>query len=144
MEERGTSQRILRHYHRDYSSAKIISQGRHKVALRCTGVHLFIYSFILFSVSFKAIYPHSAIQCFLNFKYPLVFLRTSSKCLRLIPRLLVTYILYLSFNNVFQEAVPMPDVTNPVVSSRFLKDIQYLLTSYSSSSRHLYPFLCLQ
>jgi len=37
----------------------------------------------------------------LNFYYPLVILRSSSSCLRLLPRLPVNYFFYLSTNNVF-------------------------------------------
>jgi hypothetical protein len=46
-----------------------------------------------------------------NFQYPQVSLRSYGSCLRLLPRLPVTSI--LSFN-VFQNAVPMQEVTNPV------------------------------
>jgi len=46
-----------------------------------------------------------------NVQFPLFPLRSSSSCLHL-PRLTVTLSLYFSFN-LFQKAVPTPDVTNP-------------------------------
>jgi hypothetical protein len=49
------------------------------------------------------------------FHYPLVPLRSSSSCLRLLPRLPVTSIpLSLSFSNIFRKAIPTQDVTHPV------------------------------
>jgi hypothetical protein len=53
-----------------------------------------------------------------NFQYPLFSLRSSSSCLRLIPRIPLTSSLYLSCN-VFQNAVPMQAVTNPVTLPSF-------------------------
>ena len=47
-----------------------------------------------------------------NFQYPVFTLRSPANCLRLLPHLPVTYI--LSFNSMFQKAVPTQDVTNPV------------------------------
>ena len=55
----------------------------------------------------------------LVFQYPLVSLRSSSSCLRLLLRLPVTSF-YISFNNVFLKAVPTQYVTNPVVFLLFI------------------------
>ena len=66
-----------------------------------------------------------------NFRYPPVSLRSWSSCLRLLPRLPITYIfshLYLYIIDVFCKAVPTQDVTNPVSLPSFL-----LYVGYSSS-----------
>ena len=51
-----------------------------------------------------------------KWEYPLLFLKSSSSFLRLLPRLSVTSIphFYLSFNNLLQKAVSTQNVTNPV------------------------------
>ena len=73
--------------------------------------------------SSKASSPHSAIQCFL-FKFAVI-----SLSFKVILQLLTSYCssprhfnpsFYLSFNNVFQKAVPTQDVTNSVSLSSFI------------------------
>jgi hypothetical protein len=49
----------------------------------------------------------------------LVPLRLCNSCLFLLPRLPVTLFFHLSFNNLFQKAVPMQHVTNPVSLTYF-------------------------
>jgi len=74
-----------------------------------------------------------------NFQYPVASLRSSSSCLRLLPKYPVTFILpHLSLNNVYQKAVPTPDVTNPVTLPSFycMYDITLLLSLCNTS-----PFL---
>jgi hypothetical protein len=100
---------------------------------------LYLHSYIPQSydrstASFKASSPHSAIQCFpLKFTVSLLSVKSSSSCLRLLPRLRVPSLLfpYLSFSNMFQKTVPTQDVTNPVSlpSIYYMYDIPLLLDS---------------
>ena len=70
-----------------------------------------------------------------SFWYPLIFLRTSSIWLRLLPRRSDSSVLpllsffYLFFNNVCQKAFPTQDVTNPASLPSFygMYDIPLLL-----------------
>jgi len=55
-----------------------------------------------------------------TFQYPLLSLRSSSSFSLLLPRLPFTSSFYLPFNDVFQQAVPTQDVTNPVSLPTFL------------------------
>ena len=81
--------------------------------------------------SSQASFTHSTIQCFL-FQFPV-----SSAVLKFIQQLLTTSSssyrycypsFQLSFNNVFQKAVPMQDVTNPAsLYFHCMQDIPILL-----------------
>ena len=78
-----------------------------------------------------------------------VSLRSSSGCLRLLPRPPVTYLFcHLSFNNIFQKAVPTHCVTNPIIFPPFcclydiplfLHSLQHFFTSHTIGPTHLHP-----
>ena len=58
---------------------------------------------------------HRVLSSAFSFENPLLSLRSSSSCLRLLPRLPVTSISFtLSFNKALYKAVPTQNVTNPV------------------------------
>ena len=54
----------------------------------------------------------------INFQYPFFPFTSSISCLLFLPRLPVTS-LYLSFDGTFYKAVPMQDVTNPIIPPSF-------------------------
>jgi len=73
-----------------------------------------------------------------NFQYPLVFLRSSSSCLRLLPRVLVIPILSIIFPSIIwlKKAVPTQDVTNPVSLTLFFIVCRIFLFSRSLFISH--------
>ena len=99
----------------------------HSYFLTFIHIYIYIYIYILtFIHSFRSpshagpetlpkpvLHTVRSSASYFTFQYPLLSLRSSSSCSSLLLRLPFTSF-YLSFNNVFQKAVPTPDVTNPV------------------------------
>jgi len=103
-------------------SDSFINQNRSKFHMRLAALLSIFYPFIPQSVLRQVPSPfHSKFttQCHLlfplNFQNPLLSLRSPNSCLHLLPHITVTYVLLfcLSFNNVFQKAVPTQHVTHP-------------------------------
>ena len=80
---------------------------------------------------------------FFKCQYPFFALRSSSSCLPLLPRLLVTYpSLYLSCSNAFLKAVHTQDVTNSVslffiIYKIFLYPLTLCYSSFLTRSVHI-------
>ena len=108
-----------------------LSVGKYGKKLQAKGLNLFVHSAVIlvtgpYPIPKRVLHRARSSASSFNFQYPLLSLRLSSSCVRLLPRLTVTSLLPSSFSSItcFQKAVPMQYVINPVsLYFYFMQDV---------------------